>query len=67
MQYGDQVLVRDLDIFSNDKITFLTDADELVATLDEPKEESEEDLELDETAEAQDVPTVDETESEEEE
>lgn len=65
MEYGDQVLVSDLDIFSNDKITFLTDTDELVATLDEPKEETEEE-ELDLDEEAQDVPTVDETESEEE-
>lgn len=61
MQYGDQVLVKDLDIFSNEKLTFWTDAEELVATLQEPREEVEEE-ETDETIDAADVPTVDETE-----
>lgn len=63
MQYGDQVLVKDLDIFSNEKLTFWTDAEELVATLQEPREEVEEE-ETDETIDAADVPTVDETEEE---
>lgn len=61
MQYGDQVLVKDLDIFSNEKLTFWTEAEELVATLQEPREEVEKE-ETDETIDAADVPTVDETE-----
>lgn len=62
MEYGDQVYVRDLDIFENDKIEFLTDPDELVATLNEPDEEEipEEGEEAD--IDASDVPTVEETE-----
>lgn len=61
MQYGDQVLVRDLDIFGNDKLEFHTDPDELVAVLNEPEEEEEE-IEETEDLDAADVPTVEETE-----
>ncbi len=67
MQYGDQILVKDLDIFGNDKLTFWTDAEELVATLSEPREEEEIEEEIDGEIDAADVPTVGETESEGEE
>lgn len=63
MQYGDHVLISDLDIFGNDKITFITEADELVASLSEPREEAEEE---DIDGESADVPTVGETESDDE-
>lgn len=64
MQYGDQIYVKDLDIFSNDKLEFITDAEELVAVLHEPEEEVEEE---ETSVDAADVPTVDETEESEEE
>lgn len=67
MQYGDQILVKDLDIFENEKLTFWTDPEELVATLLEPREEEEIEEDLDSEIDAADVPTVDETESEGEE
>lgn len=65
MQYNDQVLVSDLDIFGNDKLTFITDPEELVAVLNYPEEETEEE-ETEESVDASDVPTVEETEESEE-
>ncbi|MDO5041075.1 MAG: 50S ribosomal protein L25 [Peptoniphilus sp.] len=63
MQIGDQVTIADLDIAKNDKIEILTEMDEIVASLQEPREE-----EISDEAEevSADVPTVSETESEEE-
>lgn len=58
MQIGDSFAVKDLDIFSDDKITVLVNEDEIVCSLQEPKMEEV----VEETAEAADVPTVDETE-----
>ncbi len=59
MQIGDNVTVKDFDIFGNDKIDVLIDAEEVVATLSEPREEViEEDVE----EVSAEVPTVDETE-----
>ncbi len=60
MQYGDQIYVKDLDIFANEKLTFHTDENELIATLSEPKEVVEEE-EVTEEMSAE-VPTVGETE-----
>lgn len=61
MQIGDTLLVKDLDIFSNDKVEILLDVEEAIATLSEPREEViEEDVEVD----AADVPTVDEEKEE---
>ncbi|MDO5718135.1 MAG: 50S ribosomal protein L25 [Tissierellia bacterium] len=67
MQYGDQILVKDLDIFSDEKLTFLVDPEELVATLSEPREEEIEEEEEALDVDAADVPTVDETEEDSEE
>lgn len=69
MQYGDTVLVEDLDIYGDDRFTFLSEGDELVASLIEPEEEIfDEDLEGElEEVDAADVPTVGETEEDEEE
>ncbi|RVU54324.1 50S ribosomal protein L25 [Anaerosphaera multitolerans] len=65
MQIGDIVTVEDLDVSKNEKIEVLTDLTETVATLQEPREEVEEE-EVVEDVSAADIPTVSETESEEE-
>lgn len=64
MEIGDTLLVKDLDVAINEKVEVLDDIEEAVATLSEPREEViEEDVE---DADAADVPTVEETETEEE-
>lgn len=64
MEIGDTLLVKDLDVAINKKVEVLDDIEEAVATLSEPREEViEEDVE---DADAADVPTVEETETEEE-
>ena len=40
MQYNDTFLVKDLDIFSNEKINVLVDGEDVVCSLIEPKEEN---------------------------
>lgn len=68
LEIGDTVLVKDLDVASEEGIDVLTDLEEAVCTLQEPREEElPEEEEGEETADAADVPTVDETEEEEEE
>ncbi|WP_138159618.1 50S ribosomal protein L25 [Peptoniphilus catoniae] len=64
MQIGDSYTIGDLDIASNDKVEILTDTDEIVASLQEPREE-----EIGEEVEevSADVPTVSETEAPKEE
>ncbi|CAC9931191.1 ribosomal protein L25, Ctc-form [Aedoeadaptatus nemausensis] len=62
MEIGDTVTVADLDVSSIEGIEVLTDAEEAVAALQEPREEVIE--EEDDEAEAADVPTVEETEDE---
>lgn len=66
MGIGDTVTVADLDVSSIEGIEVLTDAEEAVAALQEPREEVIEEDEDGEAA-AADVPTVDETEEEDEE
>lgn len=47
MEYGDRLLVSDLDIAQNEKLTLLTELDTVVCTLSEPSiEEEEEDEEV---------------------
>lgn len=65
MQIGDTLTVADLDVASIADIEILTDLDEAVCALQEPREEVVEDEEA--GADAADVPTVGETESKEEE
>lgn len=65
MQIGDTLTVADLDVASIADIEILTDLDEAVCALQEPREEVVEDEEA--GADAADVPTVGETESAEEE
>ena len=68
LEIGDTLLVKDLDVASEEGIDVLTDLEEAVCTLQEPREEEiPEEEEGEETADAADVPTVDETEEEEEE
>lgn len=63
MQIGDVLTVADTDVASIEEITILTELDEPIASLNEPREEEiEEDEDLEEVS-AADVPTVDETES----
>lgn len=66
MEIGDTVTVADLDVSSIEGIEVLTDAEEAVAALQEPREEVIEE-EDDDEAGAADVPTVEETEEEDEE
>ena len=66
MQIGDTLTVADLDVASIADIEVLTDLDEAVCALQEPREESVEDEE-EASADAADVPTVGETEASEEE
>ena len=65
MDFETPIYVKDLEVFSDDSITVFHEEDDIVATLSEPQEvvEEEEDGEVD----AADVPTVDETEEENEE
>lgn len=60
MEIGDNIFVEDLEVFKDEKINVLSEADELICNLTEPKEEViEEDApEVD----AAEVPTVEETE-----
>ncbi|SHH32698.1 large subunit ribosomal protein L25 [Anaerosphaera aminiphila DSM 21120] len=64
MQIGDVIEVKDLDVSKNDKIEVLTELSDTVATLQEPKEEAEE--EAVEEVSAADIPTVSESEGSEE-
>lgn len=64
MQIGDAFTVADLDIAKDEKINVLLEEDEVVCSLQEPQEEIIED---EESSEAGDVPTVDETEEKEDE
>ncbi|MGO3018840.1 MAG: 50S ribosomal protein L25 [Anaerococcus sp.] len=65
MQIGDTFTVADLDVAKIDDVTLLIEEDELVCSLQEPQEEvNEDDLEGEEV-DADEVPTVDETESDE--
>lgn len=63
MQIGDTVTVADLDVSKDENITVNLPADEVVATLLEPREEIEEEITGEESAE---VPTVAETEKKDE-
>ncbi|WP_215508842.1 50S ribosomal protein L25 [Peptoniphilus sp. EMRHCC_23] len=65
MQIGDTLTVADLDVASIEDIEVLTDLEEAVCALQEPREESVEE-EAEGAADAADVPTVGETESEKE-
>ena len=60
MQIGDSFTVADLDIAKDDNITILLEDDEVVCSLQEPQEEVVADDE--ESEDASEVPTVDETE-----
>lgn len=64
IQIGDNKTIADLDIFANENITILAEEDEVICSLQEVSEE-EISEETEETS-AADVPTVDETEQEEE-
>lgn len=67
LEIGDVVTVSQLDVASIPEITVLTDLEETVCSLQEPQEEElPEEGEESEEVDAADVPTVDETESEEE-
>lgn len=65
MDFETPLYVKDLDIFHEDKVTVLHEAEDLVAILSEPVEEEEEEEEDVEAVDAADVPTVDETEESE--
>lgn len=63
LQIGENKTVADLDIFKDENINILADAEEVICSLQEVSEEEISDDE--ETADAADVPTVDETEESE--
>ena len=65
MEIGQNILVSDLDVAKDDDLTVLTDLEEVVATLSEPREEEVEEEVAD--VDAADVPTVEETEEAENE
>lgn len=66
MQIGDVLTVADTDVYKDENIKVLTNIEEPIASLSEPREEViEEDTEGEEGIDAADVPTVDETKSEE--
>ena len=65
MEIGQNILVSDLDVAKDDDLTVLTDLEEVVATLSEPREEEIEEELAD--VDAADVPTVEETEEAENE
>lgn len=62
MQIGESFEIKDLDIFKDENITILLEADETICSLQEPQEEKVADEE--EEASAADVPTVGESEEE---
>lgn len=62
MDFETPIYVKDLEIFSDDKITIHHEEEDLVATLSEPQEVEEEEETDEEEMDAADVPTVDETE-----
>lgn len=64
MQYGDTFLVKDLDVAKDENITILTDLEEVVCSLQEPREEEE--LEDTEEVDAADVEVIGEEDDEEE-
>ena len=68
IDFSTPVLVKDLDIASNDKIAMLTDLDSVVCTLSEPSydEEAEEELAASDEDIDVEVPLVSEEEEEEE-
>ncbi|NLY08623.1 MAG: 50S ribosomal protein L25 [Tissierellia bacterium] len=66
MTFEEPVMIKDLDIFNDEKITVFHDADEVVATLNPVSEVEEEEGSEEEEISAADVKTVAETESEEE-
>lgn len=60
MQVGDSILVKDLDVANNEKLSLFIELEETVATLQEPQEQViEDDADAEVSAE---VPTVSETE-----
>ena len=63
LQIGENKTVADLDIFKDENINVLADAEEVICSLQEVSEE--EIIDDEETADAADVPTVDETEESE--
>lgn len=66
IDFNNPIHVGDLDIFNNEDITVLREADELVANLVAVAEEEEEEDELEEEMDAEEVPVVGEEEDEEE-
>lgn len=58
MQIGDTITLEDLDLFQNDKVYVFGEADTVVASLQEPREET---IDEDADVSAGDVPTVGET------
>lgn len=64
MNFDTPMYVKDLDIFSNDKITILRDPDEVVATLNHPAMENE--LEPEEDEEVHEVEVITEKKDEQE-
>ena len=66
MQIGDNKTVEDLDIFKDENITILAEADEVICSLQEVTEEVIPEDEEATEADAADVPTVDESEEAEE-
>ena len=63
LQIGENKTVADLDIFKDENINVLADAEEVICSLQEVSEE--EIIDDEEAADAADVPTVDETEESE--
>lgn len=66
MQIGDVMEIKDLDIFQDENIQIHEDEDEVIASLVAPTDVAEEEELEEEAADAADVPTVSETEGEEE-
>lgn len=65
MQIGDVLTVADTDVYKDENIKVLTNIEEAIASLSEPREEVvEEETDEAEEMDAADVPTVDETEEE---
>lgn len=67
MQYGDTFTVADLDIVKNEDIQVLTDLEEVICSLQEPREEAVEEDEEGEEVSAADVEVIGEKEEAEEE
>lgn len=67
MQYGDTFLVKDLDVAKDENITILTELEEVVCSLQEPREEEElEDTEEGDAADVEVIGEEDDKEAEEE-